>query len=169
MPESTSTRSIPGILFVVAGALTLARFAAIASSLDVDGTLRFLAPLVLAAALISLAMMETRDQLTRVSLIVAGAGWAVIGLAAAVPALPPGLLFVAQLTIIAALLTAAIGALRTRQYTQNARVALLVGAVVSALYLLSALLGLYGSIAALILVIFAVITAAIGYYLVTRR
>ena len=169
MPERTASPSIPGILFVAAGAVALARFAAIASSLDIDGTLRFLAPLVLAAALISLAILETRNPITRTTLIIAGAGWAVLGLAAAAPELFSWALLPAQVIIIVASLAAGITALRSREYGQNARVALVIGAIVSTIYLLSAIIGLYGSVAALILVIFAVSTAAIGYYLVTRR
>lgn len=169
MPERTAAPSVPGILLVAAGALTLARFAAIASSLDIDGTLRFLAPLVLAAALIGLALLETHNPTTKVALIVAGAGWAVLGIAAAVPELLSLALLAAQVVIIVAILVAGITALRSREYGQNTRVALLVHAIISVIYLLSAVIGLYGPIAALILVIFAVSTAAIGYYLVTRR
>ena len=169
MPSSTTDRSIPGVLFVAAGAFALARFAAIASSLDVDVTLRFLGPLVLAAALSALAIVETRSTTVRAGLFAAALGWVVFGVAVLLPAVAAPLGLIAELVVIVAMGVVAITVWRTGEYTRKVRIALVINAVVTTIYLLSALLGFYGSLAALILVIFAVSTAVVGYYLVTRR
>ena len=169
MPSSTTNRSIPGILFVAAGAFALARFAAIASSLDVDVTLRFLGPLVLAAALITLAVVETRNPTVKAGLAAAAIGWVVFGVAVLLPEVAATLGLIAELVVIIAMIVVAIVVWRAGEYTRNARIALVINAVVTTVYLLSAFLGFYGSLAALILVIFAVSTASVGYYLVTRR
>jgi len=166
---SNSRRSLTGIILIIAGALLLLAF--ILPLLGIAVTwLGGLGYLAIAAALIIFAVGGVNSTLTKVLLIAAGIGWALLGLAAFGLALPGILLTIAALVAGVGTVVAAILLYVGKEVRNTPAILFIITAVLGLLVLLPAfgVAALTGTLYTVIQVAFAIGLIITGY-LFTRK
>lgn len=167
MAVSRSRRSLAGIIFIIAGALFL--LTALLPYVGVSFPwLLLLAALAMTVAFAVFAVGAVNSTFSKVLLIIAAVGWAILALSTLV-ALPGALVVLGAIAAGVAGLIAAILLYAGKEVTNVSAVLFIVATALGLLYLLAAVgtLGL-GSLATIVVVLFGVALIASGYYF-TRK
>ena len=167
---STSRRSLTGIVLIIAGALLLLAILLPLLGITAAPWLAGLGYLALAVALIIFAVGGVNATLTKVLLIAAAVGWAVLGLASLGLGLPGVLLTIAALLAGIGTVVAAIILYVGKEIRNIAAILFIITAVLGLLVVLpyiAASLAL-GTLATVIAVAFAIGLIITGY-LFTRK
>lgn len=170
MSTADSPRPAAAIAFIVSGAAILAALLVFITAVISDSSWLYLISYVaMAAALVLLARTELSSSTAKIAALFAALGWVLLLVSGIVTALPGIVYSSAYLVITAASIVLIVLLLRQRLLTPQARTALVALLAVTALYMITASLGLYGPFAALLTILLGVGGVATGYLLYVRR
>ena len=155
---------------MMAGGAILISLVFFATQVPIDTQWIYLIGFVsMTAALVLLARTELENPTARTAALFAALGWLILVVATIVPALPGLVASSAYLVIAAASIVTAAVVYARRQLTDRARIALVSLLAVTALYMGSAILAIYGPFAALLTLLLGIAAVPTGYFIQTRR
>ena len=170
MSTTAAPRSASGIAFLVAGgAILLAIVSFVTAFLPANDWLYLVAFVAITVGLVLLALRDLHNGTARTAALFAALGWAILVVARLVPGLPGLVDSSAQLVILVASVVVAIVVGVVKDLPQRSRFALIASSAIAALYMLSALFGWFGSLAALTTILLGVTLLVHGYFRTTHQ
>jgi LPXTG-motif cell wall-anchored protein len=166
----TSPRPIAGLLFIIAGALTLlALLLFYVAPGSVPSWLSVLTFLALGAGFLLMALSKSMNTLERVAFIVGAVGWLLLVLNSVAGVLG-GLVAVALILALVGSLAVGILVWMHSTFTRRTNLWFLIAMIITAIYVLNLLLGFAtGATNTLVVLLFGVALAVAGFFIVRRK
>jgi hypothetical protein len=166
----TSSRPIVGILFIIAGALTLlALLLLYVAPSSAPSWLSLLTFLALAVGFVLMALSKSMNILERIAFIVGAVGWLMLALSSLAGGLR-GLVTLALILALVGSLAAGILVWMHSTFTRRTNLWFLIAMIITAIYLLNLLLGFAaGAINTLLVLLFGVALVVVGFFILRRK